>query len=241
MAVYDKNKPLILGSQRVPNHRYRQITLWGQSAPTQPGAMVGGWAGQHMPQIPIGSDQAFQIIGINTINHSQTGEGTRQIIVYGLDKDLNMQEETVFTNGTTSVPLTKRYNHINEWRPTVSGGNPSIAGTIDIRRSDNTSITYGRFTPNQQANGWYKCPAGYRALLTGLYLNRTATSGTSTILVTVWRNNGSNTYETLANFQQIVNININLLAVLNPGDSIYCYQTSNVDVKSNFTIVLVPA
>jgi hypothetical protein len=239
MNVFDKNKPLVFGSQNVPNHRFRLINMMSQTAPTNLGALIGGWEGLHPPQIPVGSDQAFEIRSSSSAQ-SQTGVSTRQVVVYGLDKDLNMIQEVALTNGSTAVPLTLRYNHINEFKPIQSGTNPGANGNLDIRRRDNTSVTYSRSNPVQQSMGWYKCPAGHRAVVSGLYFGTVTPATPYNLLVVVWRNNGSNTYEILARLESVVKGRFKMMTVLEPGDSIYAYQLTNTDCKNNYSIVLVP-
>jgi hypothetical protein len=212
-------------TQPIPSFGYRTVIINGSSNPTAIGAMIGGWAGTHPTQINPGTQVSFTVSSSNA-NDASGGTGLRSLTVYGLDASLNPISQTVRTNGTTSVTLDASYNHVNFIISEEAGSNRTAVGTVTVRSA---STQYAAFSAASNASGWFKCPAGYKAVLTRLFFSANSASN---CYITVWRKN-KNTYDIHMRFQNQASIKLGngneALLILDEGDSCYMFQSSNIE------------
>lgn len=232
MSVFDLNEPLINAVQPVPGWRHRLITVYGSAGPTNIGPMIGGSTSTTFVA-PSNTEVSFDISS-NNANDIGKGSGCESVLIYGLDGSFNPINEIVDLNGTSAVSLTKSYTHINELRP--HSGVP--AGNIVVRRTSDAQ-PYALISSEENASGFFRCPANFKAIMTGF----TFTSGTvSTIYLAVWKN-GSSTYEIITRYEgssQLYLPDINS-CVLEAGDSCYLFQITNAEAKAIMTFMLMPS
>jgi hypothetical protein len=218
----------------------RLISINCISTPTDIGSMVGGWAGGHIAfnNIPFETKVNFEVVS-NNANDTLLGSGCRLVRVYGLDEEYNPIIDNISLNGTTPVPLTKQFNHINLISPISFGSGQAVAGEVIIRTAQAPVVQYGSMGSNQVSTGWFKCPGNFRAVLNGV--NYTSNSSSSIITIILVRNNVSNAYHTIGRYDCGLSLNINYpIWTLNPGESVYIFQTSAHQSKAVMTFELIP-
>jgi hypothetical protein len=218
----------------------RLISINCISTPTDVGSMVGGWAGNHIAfnNLPFETKVNFEVVS-NNANDTLLGSGCRLVRVYGLDEEYNPIIDTVSLSGTTPAPLTKQFNHINLITPLEFGSGQGVAGEITIRTAQAPVVQYGTMGSNQMSTGWFKCPAGFRAVLTGV--NYTSNSSSSIMNIVLVRNNSSNSFYIIGRYDCGTSLNINNpIWTLNPGDSLYLYQANSHQSKAVMTFELIP-
>jgi hypothetical protein len=246
----DENKTEIVKIKNKLNNQITSINEWFDlnrlisisciSTPTDVGSMVGGWAGGHIAfnNLAFETKVNFEVVSSNA-NDTLTGTGCRTIRVYGLDEEYNPIVESINMNGTTTVPLTKQFNHINLISPISFGSGQVVAGEVIVRTAQSPVVQYGSMGSNQVSTGWFKCPANFRAVLNGV--NYTSNSSSSVITVILVRNNVNSAYHTIGRYDCGSSLNINYpIWTLNPGESVYIFQANAHTSKAVMTFELIP-
>jgi hypothetical protein len=220
----------------------RLISVSCISTPTDVGSMVGGWSGNHISfrNIPQGIQYDFEVVSSNA-NDSALGTGCQAVFVYGLNSALEPITENVSLSGTSPITLTKQFNHINLMYPLSYGSGEAVAGEVVIRSKPPSPLVatqYATLGSNQHSSGWFKCPAGYKAILQSV--NYTSNnSGSIMTICLVKPNDGS--YTIIGRYDCGTRLELNQpIWVLNPGDSVYMFQTNAFTSKGVMTFELVP-
>jgi hypothetical protein len=226
----------------IPNFGSRTVIINGISFPTGEGAMIGGWEGTHPTQINPGNVANFEFSSTSNSDTINNGSGLRSFTVYGLDASLNPISETIDSSGTTLITLTKSYNHINFVVLETAGNSLGPVGNIIIKtKSPNAIVQYVEITNAFNSSGWFKCPAGYKAILTKI--NYTSASANPSY-ITVWRKN-KNTYDIHMRFQNQTTIELGnsneALLILEEGDSCYMFQINSPSSKCVFIYQMIDA
>jgi hypothetical protein len=200
------------------------------SFPEHVGPMIGGYSRQeHVNPLEINAAQKFRI--------TNTGTYFKSVYLEGLGEDGIPQSEILeLEQNTTNDTLTDTINsyiHINRMIPI----------SIDISITSNAEIFCRRITDNRSyatasrnitASGWFRCPAGYKAILIGLAVT---SEFRSNIAVIHWTESA---YNVAFRDDNVTNLNINHpLLVINSNDSVYLYQYTNANAKGTMTFMLI--
>lgn len=210
------------------------VLINAMSAPTDQGPIITGNNGTgHLKPFGSGITVSFEIGTVNAADVS-TGTGCRAVTVEGLDGSFNPISETILTPALTTATLVNAYNHINNifCSDAGSGGNP--AGDIPVRTVSG-SVVFGQVGTSIQGCGFYKCPAGKRAVLSRISYSNATTAGQFNIIV--WRKD-ANHLTNVARFDTNIPILDYPTVVLEEGDACYIYQNSSNGSKVLLTYQL---
>lgn len=204
------------------------IFINAMSAPQDNGPIIAGNTdiGQIIPY-GTGITVSFEISG-NNANDVSAGTGARAVTIEGLDGNYNPISEVVLTNGTTAtVPLANAYNHINNFYVSDAGSGGNVADTIVLRDVSSSSV-WGLAGANIQGTGFFKCPAGKKAVLSKI-LYSSGTASTQWRIV-VWRKDVPY-LTTVARYDNNIPYINYPTVVLEEGDSCYLFQQNVAGCK----------
>ena len=106
------------------------------------------------------------------------GDGARQLIIWGVDENWEIQIEIVTLNGTTNVVTASQWIGINRVSIYAAGDNQANAGTINVTATTSgyqiAQIPTGLGTTEQAI---FYVPANHQFLASWLYLNAIKSSG----------------------------------------------------------------
>lgn len=155
--------------------RRQQATTWNKfgynedvdTASTEVVASFGGAFDQR-----LASGEKLDIVSTSANDSNPSGTGVRQVIIFGVDENWDLVQETVNLNGTTEVQTDNSYLGVNRMTIFTSGSADSNVGTITATAttSGNTmaQMPAGQGTTQQCI---FYVPRNYQFLATWLRLS----------------------------------------------------------------------
>ena len=148
---YGKNEQFELQVGRGEVQGHRSVFLFGYSASITNAAFIPAWENTAAYTYPA-SAVAMSIVS------TSASDTAVKIIVYGLDANYNLINETVTLTGTTPVVTTALFFRVNQLDVLPDSVNP-----VGVITAKNGGVTYGQIAVDtgQSNMSVYTVPAGY--------------------------------------------------------------------------------
>lgn len=155
----------------------RQFSRQGEN-PVMGTSLEDFWQLGGMRTLPTTADTLDIVSSSTSDDGDPVGTGARTVVIYGLDSNYALLEETITMNGTTTVVTSASFLRVNMAQVLTAGSVGSNVGTITISSTiSGNAQAYMEINVNRSHIGSWTVPVGYSLLLYDIIISSNVGSG----------------------------------------------------------------